>query len=59
MSNGMKAANAAYLERQRADRLRDVLIEALPWVEALLDDPAYKTGSVARVVRNIRSAIEE
>lgn len=33
------------------------LVEALPWVEAQLDDPVNKPGSVQAVANRIRAAI--
>lgn len=35
------------------------LVEALPWVEAQLDDPVNKAGTVRAVARRIRAAIEK
>lgn len=39
------------------NELLGALIAALPYVETAEDDPAYKPGAVARVVKQIRNAI--
>lgn len=40
-----------------APDLLEALIEALPYVECAEDDPAYKAGAVAKVVKNMRAAL--
>jgi len=54
----MRAANAAYLEKARADKLARLLLEVLPYIEAALDDPACKRAPVAALARRIREAVE-
>jgi len=54
----MKAANAAYLEKARADKLARLLIEALPYIESAMHDPAYKPRVIEGLSRRIRDAIE-
>jgi hypothetical protein len=44
---------------ERDDRLREIIIEALPYVEAQLDDPAYKKEAVRGMVNRMRKAVEE
>ena len=39
------------------DTLLDVLVEALPYVEFSLTDPAYKAGAVQKMVTKMRKAI--
>jgi len=39
--------------------IADLLTEILPWVEAQLDDPAYKPGTVRAVAKRIRAALGE
>jgi hypothetical protein len=43
----------------RADRLAASLIEALPYVESCEYDNGYKPGTVLRVVKNIRAALQQ
>ena len=40
-----------------APDLLEALIKALPYVECAEDDPAYKAGAVAKVVKNMRAAL--
>lgn len=40
-----------------APEILDALITSLPYVESAEDDPAYKPGSVAKVVKQIRDVI--
>lgn len=40
------------------DQTLDALILALPYVESAEDDPCYKPGAVAKVVKAMREAIE-
>lgn len=46
-------------QEDRIDGLTILLAEALPWVEAQLDDPAYKPGTVRAVANRIRAALGE
>lgn len=46
------------LSRQR-DTLRDALYTALPFVEDMEGDSAYKPGAVAKALRKIRDALED
>jgi hypothetical protein len=39
-------------------RLREAMVEALPWVEAQLDDPVNKPGTVRAVAARIRATLE-
>jgi len=58
-------AQDAEVKRLRAEReeieavIADLLTEILPWVEAQLDDPAYKPGAVRAVANRIRTALGE
>lgn len=52
-----KASKVARLEAKAA-LLDELLTLALPYVETAQDDPLYKGGSVAPLVRRIRAAIE-
>jgi len=58
-------AQDAELKRLRAERgeieavIADLLTEILPWVEAQIDDPAYKPGTVRAVANRIRAALGE
>ncbi len=62
--DGEDGAPVAYVY-SREDALRyaasadllEALIEALPYVECAEDDPAYKAGAVAKVVKNMRAAL--
>lgn len=40
-----------------APDLVDALVAALPYVETAEDDPTYKLGAVAKVVKHMRAAI--
>lgn len=53
-----RAMSEAYIANARADRLERLLIETLPYVEAALDDPAYKPAPVRALARRIREAVE-
>jgi hypothetical protein len=44
--------------RADRDRLEDLLLECLPFVEDAEHDPAYKTGYVKAIVRKIRAQFE-
>ena len=46
-------------QEDRIDALILILAEALPWVEAQLDDPAYKPGTVSTIANRIRAALGE
>ena len=56
-------AQDAELKRLRAERgeieavIADLLTEILPWVEAQVDDPYYKPGTVRAVAIRIRAAL--
>ncbi len=58
-------AQDAELRLLRAERgeieavIADLLTEILPWVEAQIDDPAYKPGTVRAVANRIRAALGE
>jgi hypothetical protein len=54
----VRAANAAYVEKARADKLERLLVETLPYVEAAMDDPAYKPAPIRALARRIREAVE-
>ena len=46
-------------QEDRIDALIVLLADALPWVEAQLDDPSYKPGTVRAVAYRIRAALGE
>jgi len=52
-----KAANDYDLLIKAAPDLLDTLVLALPYVECAEDDPTYKPGAVAKVVKKIHAAI--
>jgi hypothetical protein len=54
----MRAANAAYLEKARADKLARLLAETLPYLDAAMSDPAYKPAPIRALARRIREAVE-
>lgn len=41
------------------DKLEDLLLQALPFVEEAENDPAYKKGYVKEICAKIRAQIEE
>ena len=45
--------------RAERDRLREALIEAIPWVEANIEDVANKPGVVSAVSKRLRAALGE
>jgi hypothetical protein len=54
----VRAANAAYLEKARADKLARLLAETLPYLDAAMSDPAYKPAPIRALARRIREAVE-
>lgn len=48
----------AYIAAEEIGKLKDLLTEALPWVEAQLDDPANKHGTVRVIASRIRAALK-
>ena len=46
-------------QEDRIDALIVLLAETLPWVEAQIDDPSYKPGTVRAVANRIRAALGE
>lgn len=44
-------------QRKAIDLLMDSLIEALPYVESEIGNPAYKAGAVAKVVARMQAAL--
>lgn len=40
------------------DHMLDLLARALPFVEEAANDPAYKKGAVAELIREIREELE-
>lgn len=49
----------AYIAAEEIGKLKDLLTEALPWVDAQLDDPANKPGTVRAIASRIRAAVKE
>lgn len=48
----------AYIAAEEIGKLKDLLTEALPCVEAQLDDPANKPGTVRAIASRIRAALK-